>query len=495
MVVGATALGTSRLFRPLASIGAGRNERRPNILFILTDDQGWPTLGSYGSTLVPTPHIDSLAHDGMKLTDAYVMPQCTPTRAALLTGQHTARNRLWHVIGWYGYPWARVREPAYAETLPRETFTVAKGLKAAGYATACIGKWHLSTTSDGSYIGLKPEAAHYFGFDYAPAPPSPRYHQEGDKGVNWLTDRAIGFIEEHRDDAWFVYLAHHTLHGPVVAPAETVAKYRAKGAPQTGLHNATYLAAIETLDQSVGRLLRRLDELKLRDNTLVVFLSDNGGIYERYGVRPSTEGADGVPQFQVDMREFSNAPLRAGKGSPYEGGIRVPCLVRWPGVVPPDSTSDAPVHVVDWLPTLLDAAGARAPASHIVDGVSLLPLLKGGSLTPRSVYWYLPFYELRWGVTPCAVIREGDWKLIEYFGDWIDPQRRYLPGHRLELFNLRTDIGERTNLAEAEPDRAAALRDRLHAWMKSVPAEVPGPNPHYDPEKVLQETREKQPWN
>ena len=495
VVLGAGALGTSRVLPSPSLLGAGHKERRPNILFILTDDQGWPTLGCYGNTLVPTPHLDSLARDGMKLTDAYVMPQCTPTRAALLTGQHTARNRLWHVVGWYGYPWARVREPAYAETLPRETFTVAKGLKAAGYATACLGKWHLSTTQDGSYIGLKPEAAPYFGFDYAPAPPSPRYHQQGDKGVNWLTDRAIGFMEEHREKPWFIYLAHHTLHGPVVAPPETVAKYLARGAPETGLHNATYLAAIETLDQSVGRLLQRLDELKLRDDTLVVFLSDNGGIYEFYDPQPFTKGSGAVQPLEIGRRELSNAPLRAGKGSPYEGGIRVPCLVRWPGVVKPGSTNGTPVHVVDWLPTLLDVAGARVPADHVTDGVSLVPMLNGGSPGSRCLYWYLPLYDLRWGATPCAVIRHGDWKLIEYFGDWIDPQGRYVPGRRLELFNLRNDVGERTNLAEDEPRRAAQLSKHLHSWMKSIPAEIPGPNPHHDPQKPLKETKEKQPWN
>jgi len=468
---------------------------RPNILFILTDDQGWPTLGCYGNTLVPTPHLDALAQDGMRFTDAYVMPQCTPTRAALLTGQHTARNRLWHVLGWYGYPWAPLAEPPFAETLPRETFTIAKGLKAAGYATACLGKWHLSTTGDGSYIGLKPEAAPYFGFDYAPAPPSPRYHQEGDKGVNWLTDQAIGFIQRHREEPWFVYLAHHTIHGPVVAPTETVAKYLAKGAPKTGLHNATYLAALETLDQSVGRLLRRLEELRLSDNTVVVFLSDNGGVYERYNPQMFIRGTGVIKHLQLDLCEFSNAPLRAGKGSQYEGGIRVPCLVRWPGVVRPGSVSRTPIHVVDWVPTLLEIAGSRPPANHTIDGNSLVPVFKGGLLASRSLYWYLPFYELRWGATPCAVIRRGDWKLIEYFGDWIDPQGRYVPGHRRELFNLSDDIGETTNLADRQPRKTAELSDSLYAWMKSISAEVPGTNPHYDPQKALQETREKQPWN
>jgi arylsulfatase A len=173
----------------------------------------------------------------------------------------------------------------------------------------------------------------------------------------------------------------------------------------------------------------------------------------------------------------------------------VPCLVRWPGVVQPGSVNHTPVHVVDWLPTLLEAAGGQAPAGQPVDGDSLVPLLKGGSLRPRRVYWYLPFYELRWGATPCAVIREGDWKLIEYFGDWIDPEGRYVPGRRLELFNLADDLGETTNLADRQPQRAAELSKALHEWMKSIPVDVPGPNPHHDPQRPLRETREKQPWN
>jgi len=465
---------------------------KPNILFVLTDDQGWATLGCYGNKLVPTPHLDQLAREGMRFTDAYVMPQCTPTRAALLTGQHTARNGMWHVIGWYGYPWARLAEPAFVESLPREKFTVAKGLKAAGYATACIGKWHLTDSRDGGYIGLKPDSAALYGFDFAPTPPSPRYHQEGDKGVNWLTDQTLGFIEKHHERPWFVYLAHHTIHGPVVAPQKIVAKYRARGAPETGLHNATYLAAIETLDQSIGKLMRRLDELGELDNTLIVFLSDNGGVYEVFDPKSARKEGDAL---SLDRREFSNAPLRAGKGSHYEGGIRVPCIVHWPGVVKVGSMNNTPIHVVDWLPTLLEAAGTRAPSNHVLDGLSLLPLLKGDRLPERALFWYLPLYELRWGATPCAVIREGDWKLIHFFGDRFDAENRYCVGERIELYNLRADIGERENLAEREPQRASALRGKLHQWMRSVPATVPSTNPHFNPSLQLTETREKQPWN
>jgi arylsulfatase A-like enzyme len=477
---------------PLAVVAAGAAPApppRPNILFILTDDQGWPTLGCFGARLVATPHLDSLARDGMKFTDAYVMPQCTPTRAALLTGQHTARTRLWHVIPNYGYPYAPLREPAPANGIDRDTFTLAKGLRAAGYATACIGKWHLTTNNDGQYVALKQEAAPHYGFDYSPPPPTPTYHQQGDKGVGWLTDRTIEFIGRHRDRPWFAYLAHHTVHGPVVAPAALVARFRARGAPESGLHNATYLAALEHLDQSVGRLLAQLDEWHLRANTVVVFLSDNGGIYQALDIKPFTAGPGTDTQLRVEREEFSNAPLRAGKGSLYEGGIRVPCLVRWPGVVPAGRIDPTPVHVVDWMPTLFALAGAAAPATHRVDGTDLGPLLRGDALPERALFWYAPFYELRWAATPAAVVRRGDWKLIEHFGDRYDADLRYVSGRHVELFNLRADPGERTNLAGAQPGRAAALVAELHALIRDCGAENPGPNPRHDPARPFKESR------
>ena len=469
---------------------------RPNILVILTDDQGYTSLSCYGNKLVATPHLDRLAAEGARFTDAYVMPQCTPTRAALLTGQSTARNRMWHVIPWYGYPRARLREPMFRDQLSRDTFTLGKGLQAAGYVTGTAGKWHLTTNADGGYAALKPAAARSYGFDFS-APPGPGSQNEGDKWVDHLTDQTVAFIEKNRARPWFFYLAHHTLHGKLSAPPDLVAHYLARGAPAAGLHNATYLAAIAHLDTSVGRLMAKLDELGQRDNTLVVFLSDNGGIDTQFNPAPFLESAGAAhapatpPQLTVLDRAFSNAPLRMGKGSHYEGGIRVPCLVRWPGVVPPGTVHDTPIHVVDWLPTLFAAAGATAPAAHPLDGQNLGPLLRGEPLPPRALYWYLPLYEVRWAGTPCAIIREGDWKLIEFFGDWFDPAGRYTPGHRLELYDLRRDIGEQHDLAATEPARAKSLQAKLHAWLAATPAEVPGPNPAFDPAHPLLESRQK----
>jgi arylsulfatase A len=470
--------------------GADVLPAKPNILFILTDDEGWTTLGCYGNKLVPTPNLDRLAAEGMRFTDAYVTPQCTPTRAALLTGQQNARNGMWHVIPWYGYPWAPLAEPPFVENLPRETFTIAKGLKAAGYATAIVGKWHLTRNGDGDYTGLKPEAAAHYGFDFSPAPPAPSYQGQGDKGVDWLTDQAASFIEKNRGRAWFVYLAHHTVHGPLSAPEALVRKYSQKGAPEKGLNNATFLAMLEHMDNSIGRLMGRLDDLGLRQNTIVVFESDNGGVH-RLRMPKAEATADGKWHLTRGDSVFDNAPLREGKGSLYEGGIRVPLIVRWPGQVKPGSLCATPVHVVDWMPTLFQVAGASAPANYPIDGVSIVPLLQGRDIAPRALFWYAPFYELRWNAVPSAVIRDGDWKLIESFGDSFTADDVYVPGRRVELYNLKDDIGETRDLSATQTARRDELLDKLRQWMKTVNASIPAANPDYDPRRPLEETRQK----
>lgn len=477
----------------MAANAQGAPSAPPNILFILTDDQSRQTLGCFGGKQVATPHLDAFARDGMLFTDAYVMPQCTPTRASLLTGQNTARNGMWHVIGWYGYPWAPVTEPAFAEYLPRTAFTLPKALRSAGYTTGMAGKWHLTDGPDGNYRRLNEADA--YGFDFV-APLGKGSPSEGDKWVDHLTDQAIEFIERNRKRPWFFYLAHHTIHNFVSAPPELIAAYRVAGAPETGMHNATYLAAIQHLDNSIGWLLTKLDRLGERENTVVIFLSDNGGVDGVYDARDFTRGAGGgLRQLRVEEEQYDNAPFRAGKGSPYEGGIRAPCLVRWPGIVRPGSICETPVHIVDWLPTLLAAAGATPPAEYVIDGVSLLPLLRGDAMPSRPLYWYMPLYDLRWGATPCAVIRDGDWKLIDYFGDSFDAQGRYQSGARAELFHLVRDPGERLDLAQTEPGRVANLQRQLRTWIQSIPATVPAANAHYDPQRSFIETREKQPWN
>lgn len=478
---------------------ADSDAAKPNVLLILTDDQGWPTLGCYGGQIVPTPHLDRLAAEGARFTDAYVTSQCTPTRATLLTGQYTARHGLWHVLSWYGYPWARMTEPAFAENYSRDAFTIAKGMRAAGYTTGIMGKWHLTSNADGNYRGLEPAAAAHYGFDFAPPLLSEEEFEPGaDRGVGTLTEQAVEFIAASREEPWFCFLSHHMIHGIVVAPDDLTEKFRQQGYTGDGPNRAVYLAGLECIDHSVGRLMDALEELGEAEDTIIIFLSDNGGIDQRYGFQQLPRPNPPQPQFKPDMREYENSPLRAGKGSCYEGGVRVPMIVRWPGRVKSGLVIDTPIHAVDILPTALEAADGIAPEGVVLDGKSLMTLLtaeKGDPrLRDRPIFQYYPFYDLRWGLTPCATIRRGDYKLIEFFGDRVDADGRYQVGERLELYNLSTDIGETENLAEMQPSLATRLRGQLQRWMASVGAKPSVPNPHHDPDRAFVETRDKPRW-
>jgi len=477
----------------LASAGAApliTAPERPNILFILMDDMAARSLSCYGNPYVKTPNLDRLASAGMRFTQAYVTPQCTPTRASLMTGQHTARNGLWHVLPGYGAPWGRVEEPRFALELPRSTFTVAKGLRSAGYATACLGKWHLSGAADGGYNSLRPAAAPAFGFDEG-IEEMPKDVMAYDRGVEMLSTRAIDFIERNHRKPWFCYLSHHAIHRTLAAPQPLVDKYLAQGFPQKGLNKAVLLASMEHMDAGIGKVVRRIDELGLREKTAIVFLTDNGGIFESFSGPPERD-PEGRWRLTPGESEFESTPLRAGKGFAYEGGIRVPMIVRWPGTVKAGKTESTPVHAVDLLPTLLDLAGTRAPEGHTVDGVNLAGLWRGKQKLPdRPLFWYMPLYDLNWAATPCAVMQERNYKLVEYFGDSFDssPRPLYRIGNRLELYDLSRDVGEKQDLAATMPDRAQAMRLRLHEWIRGCGATVPGPNSRYDPAHCLEITR------
>jgi arylsulfatase A len=451
----------------LSSSHISKAEIKPNIILILIDDMGYPAIECYGNKFVRTPNIDRLANQGIRFTHGYVTPQSTPSRASLLTGQYTARNRMWHVIPYYGFPYARVKEPVFLEDLPREQYTLAEALKGAGYTTACIGKWHLSTfDNDGYYTYLYPDKAQYYGFDYVnPRKDPPEYQSYGDKGVDFLTDEAIGFMEKNKNHPFFIYLSHHTVHNPVLAPEELVKKYRNAGYPERGLNFATYLASIEHLDNSIGRLSERLIQLGIEKNTVVIFISDNGG---------------------VDA-QFDNSPLRYGKGSPYEGGIRVPFIIKWPEKVKGGKVENTPVHIIDIYPTLLDIAGSAKPANHTLEGVSLLPVMKGDKNAikktgKRALYFYQPLYDIQWGASPCASIIEGDFKLIHFFGDYIDLDQnsKYIPEGRTELYNLNTDIGERNDLTRVQPEKTQEMLKKLLNWIENEGAEIPGINPGFE---------------
>ncbi|MDX2266859.1 MAG: sulfatase [Bryobacter sp.] len=480
-----------------ASLAAAEPPSKPNILFVLWDDLGYPTLGTYGNKLVPTPNLDKLAREGVRFSSAYVTPQCTPTRATLLTGQYTARNKMWHVIPYYHYPYGRVREEPFKENLLRTDFTLAKGLQSAGYRTGIFGKWHLTANEDGHYTNLKPEASRYYGFDVTSTPPKiPDEQNKGDKAVLRLTEECIQFMTETKSQPFFAYLPQHSIHGKVVAPLDLVDQYRKQGAPETGLNNSTYLAALHHMDHSIGLLRTALEKSGQWNNTAVVFLSDNGGVARNHKPSPRP-GADGKLRPEINIEEFPSTPLRAWKGSAYEGGIRVPMLARFPGMQSSTGTTgrtiDTPVHAVDILPTFFSLAGAKTPAGYVTDGVNLRGLIERNRPLPeRDLFFYHPFYDQIWLHTPTAVVRSGRYKLIEYFGDWVDDEtREYHPEPKLELFDLAADIGERNNLAQAQPQRVAALRKKLHRWIADCGAKIPQANSNYDPTRALDSARGK----
>jgi len=425
-----------------------KSYNKPNLVFILIDDMGWTDVGCYGSKFHETPNIDRLASQGMKFTNAYAAcPVCSPTRASILAGQYTARIGITDFIPGHQRPWEKLSVPQNLLQLPLEAVTIAEVLKEQGYTTAHIGKWHLGGQ------GYMPDDQ---GFDKV----VDRARNQKDKQVTAYTEQAIEFIEENRQQPFFLYLSHHTVHIPLEAPQELIDKYTSKPKPATGVNNPVYAAMVEHLDTSIGRIIEKLDELNLNDRTILIFFSDNGGLYQAYG------GYQGERQSVT-----TNAPLRDEKGTLYEGGIREPLIVRWPGVVKAGTTCIAPVTSVDFYPTFLDIAGAKGDPSHVLDGESILPLLRQtGKLKRDSIYWHYPHYHHS---RPAGAIRQGHWKLIEFFEDG-----------RLELYNLQKDIGEKKNLAGQMPEKASELQKKLAAWRKSVGAKMPTPNPNYDPDRA-----------
>ena len=419
--------------------------KKPNFLFILIDDMGWSDLACYGSEFHETPNIDRLAKQGMRFTDAYAAcPVCSPTRASILAGQYPARVGITDFIPGHYRPWAKLTVPENRLQLPLESVTIADVLKEHGYATGYIGKWHL---------GGKPYLPDKQGFDSVIS----GVRNRNDKQVAGFTDGAIKFIEENKDKPFFLYLSHHTVHIRLEAPQELIEKYENKPKPAHGVNNPVYAAMVEHLDNSIGRILKKLDELGLDDRTVIIFFSDNGGLRQRF---------DGKGEIVA-----TNAPLRDEKGTLYEGGIRVPMIIRWPGEVKAGTTCSVPVSSVDFYPTMLELAGAKPDPNQVLDGKSVVPLfMQRGSFERDAIFWHYPHYHHS---TPAGAIRQDDWKLMEFYEDG-----------RLELYNLGDDIGEKNNLAIEMPRKARQLKRKLAAWRKSVGAKMPTPNPDYDPARV-----------
>ena len=451
-------LGVLAWLIPAMALGA----TQPNIVFILADDLGYTDLGCFGSGYYETPNIDKLAGQGAKLTCHHHCQNCTPTRAALMSGQVGARTGVYTVGGIDRFDWqSRPLRPVENVTqLPLDRDTIAQQLKKAGYATGMFGKWHIG--QNGPYHPSKrgfDEAVVTMGkhFNFETSPPMD--YPKGQYLADFLTDKAVDFIGRNKAKPFFLYLPHFGVHSPHDAKPELVANFKNKK-PVGGHGNPVYAAMIASVDESVGRVMRALQDHQLADNTVLVFVSDNGGVggYVREGIK-----ADGK-----DITD--NAPLRSGKGSLYEGGTRVPLIVRWPGVVKAGGSVSVPTIHVDVYPTLLEIAKAPKPR-QVLDGQSLVPLLRDSEakLAREAIYQHFPGYlgsgPGKWRTTPVSTVQAGDWKLMEFLED----------GH-LELYNLGDDLGESRNLAGAMPEKAAELRLKLLAWRKEVKAPMPGKN-------------------
>ncbi len=462
---------------------------RPNIVFILIDDLGWMDLSCQGSRFYETPHIDRIAREGISFTNAYAScPVCSPTRASLMSGKYPARVGVTQFIGGAGQ--GKLLCTPYTDHLPLSERSYASALRDGGYQTWHMGKWHL---------GAKPYWPEHHGFDvniggcdYGAPGPAGYFHPweitnlrdaEAPRGTyldDYLTDRAVELIT-HRDQSrpFLLNMWYYLVHTPIQAKNKLIAKYEQK-ARQMGLDRVqalvegemhpvehkqnipirrrviqsdpAYAAMIEILDQNVGRLVKTLEEQGILDQTMLIFTSDNGGL--------ST--SEGSPT--------CNAPLSEGKGWMYEGGTREPLMIRWPGVIRPGTACDVPITSPDFYPTFLDAAGLPQHPEQHMDGLSMMPLLKGADhLDREAIYWHYPHYPNQGG-TPGSSIRMGDWKLIEFFED----------GH-CELYNLRDDIAEDHNLVHEFPARAANMQRKLAAWREDVHAKIPEPNPDYVP--------------
>ena len=446
---------------------------RPNIVLLLVDDLGWADIGCYGADLHETPHIDRLATEGLRFSDAYAAAAiCSPTRAAIMTGKYPARipMTIWHERAAAGPEQGRkLLPPKSLANLPHDEITLAEVLQQRGYLTAHIGKWHLGTAGyypetqgfdiniGGTFWGAPATFFHPFAGAWSDG--EPRYvpglgpGKPEDYLTDRLTDAAVKVIEEAGKRPFFLNMCYHTVHSPIEGKADIVERYRKKLKPGLRHKNPDYAAMVASLDESVGRILETLTRQGIADRTVVIFTSDNGGVVNPVrGQIPTT-----------------NAPLRSGKGAMYEGGIRVPLIVDWPGVTPAGAVCNQPVSSEDLYSTILEIAGAddRSQWNAAVDGVDLVPLLKDPSTElPRdALYWHFPHYYPT--TTPASAIRAGDWKLIEFF-----------EGDHVELYNLRDDLGEQHDLAKSNPQRATAMRQQLRAWRKAVGAGLPVVNPN-----------------
>ncbi|MDH3650617.1 MAG: sulfatase [Saprospiraceae bacterium] len=460
----------------ICCIGCQKNLRtKPNIVFILIDDLGWADLPVYGNQFNESPYIDKLAAEGMRFTNAYAAcPVCSPTRASIQSGQYPARVGITDFITGHWRPYEEVIVPSNkAQYLPLENVTVAERLQEAGYATGYFGKWHLGWGDKIPTNQGYDEQVVYNGggfFDYSNRMDPPQSFPEEKVLSEALTDVSIRFIEKNRDQAFCLFLSHYDVHVQLDAQQELIDKYLDKDKVDGYSCNAVYAAMIENVDRSVGRIVSKLDQLGVSENTMIIFYSDNGGLISRFDKKP-LHAQSKQTIYEGDSMQYiasSNAPLRGEKGTLYEGGIREPLIIKWPGVVSPGTTNASLVTSVDFYPTFLEIAGLRVEDNLSLDGASLVDIIANNHTDyTRSIYWHYPVYH---HAQPAAAIRNGDYKLIENLVD-----------RSLELYNLKADISESHNLASEMADKANALHQDLRSWQNEVQAKFPVPNPEFDP--------------
>jgi arylsulfatase A-like enzyme len=442
---------------------------RPNIVFFFADDLGWTGLRCFGSDLYETPNLDRLAAEGMKFTDAYsACTVCSPSRAAVMTGKYPARLHLTDFIAGQDRPFTKLRIPNWQKWLKHEEVTIAQALAIGGYKTAQVGKWHLNRKDAGAK-GYDPVD---HGFDrQVMKPPAKGYFltkpaggfKKGDFTTDYLASEAAKIVDEWKNDPFFLYFAFHVPHTPIMGKQELIDAYAKKVQPNAKHNNPTYAAMVHSMDEAVGKVIDQLEKSGVADNTVIVFTSDNGGLTQRYGKH------DGFTD---------NYPLRRGKGSAYEGGVRVPFIVKWPGVTTAGTTCREPVIGIDYYPTFLEIAGIKGDAKHNqnVDGLSLVPLFKNpkAALKRDAIYWHYPHYHAG-GDGPYNAVRSRDWRLVQFYEDGSEA-----------LYNLKDDLHEQADVAGQNAAVAAKLRNQLDNWRIAVKAQMLMPNPNHDPAKATQ---------
>jgi len=455
--VTAGSIGLSAISQ-LASGCKSMPDKKWNVVFVLADDQGWNQVSMQGTKFYETPNIAKLATQGIYFNNAYsANPVCSPTRSSIMTGKNPARLHITDYIPGSPYPYAKLITPKMQQGLPLEEITLAEVFKENGYATGHFGKWHLN--KDKNYQPGRPGDPESQGFDDILTTVKPKPDADPSADAHHaveITERALNFIENHKEKPFFCYVTHHVVHRPLMEKPDLVSKYEKKEGADLDINNPIMGAMIERMDTGIGQIMDKLDELKLSDNTIVIYYSDNGGL---------------------EMLQ-DQAPLRGGKSMIFEGGIRVPLVIRWPGVIEPGIQSTTPVISDDLFPTILDMLNMKKEIKD-QDGLSIVPLFSGDDNWQRdALYFHYPHYHHQ-GYKPAGAIREGDYKLIEWFEESVLGEE-----NAVNLYNLAEDIGEENDLSKEMPELADRMLKKLQAWRKRISAQEMTPNPNYNPQKA-----------